>query len=206
MVTSQQLPAVVLLGEDKTRGVVAWVLEFQQSSARIECVIRSLGKIAIAYRSELSGMYALLAYTNTLMVVYGVQSGREAIDCDNKVALEKSAKKNRCIFPNVKHIDIICAIQYFRHELPPYITLTFVHIWGHQDNKVHFNDLTHVAQLHVQLGTMSKAFLSTKLENPEKIGYHYHGTQTRIRIGSSTAHMYICGFSPPIIQRLQELP
>ena len=75
-------------GRDKTRGAAAWVLECQQYGARIECVLRSPGNIANTYRSELSSMYALLAYINALVVVYKVQSGWATIGCDNKAALE----------------------------------------------------------------------------------------------------------------------
>ena len=64
---------------DKNRGAAAWVLECQESGARIDCVIRSPGMIANAYRSELSGMYAIIAYINALVVVYKVQSGRATI-------------------------------------------------------------------------------------------------------------------------------
>ena len=55
--------------------------------------------IANAYRSELSGMYAIIAYINALVVVYKVKSGRATIGCDNKVALEKSETKDRIIRP-----------------------------------------------------------------------------------------------------------
>ena len=91
--------------------------------------------------SELSGMYALLAYINALVVVYKVQSGRATIGCNNKVALEESEIKKRRIRTIVKHSDIIRAIQFFRHELPHDISLTFVRVRGHQDDKFNFNDL-----------------------------------------------------------------
>jgi hypothetical protein len=168
---------------DKTRGAAAWVLECQDSGARIECALRSPGIIANAYRSELSGMYAILVYINALVTVYKVQSGRATIGCDNKVALEKSETEDRKIRLVLKHSDVIRAIQLFRHNIPTSIRLTFVHVRGHQDKNVHFRDLPRIAQLNVQMDTMAKAFLAEQIDNPDKIGDHYYGTRTRVRIG-----------------------
>ena len=133
-------------------------------------------------------MYAILAYINALVTVYKVQSGRATIGCDNKVSLEKFETKDRRIRPVVKHSDVIRAIQFFRHNIPTAIRLTFVHVRGHQDKTVHFRDLPRIAQLNVQMDTMAKKFLAEQIDTPDKIRDHYHGTQTRMRIGRSTAH------------------
>ena len=68
------------------------------------------------------------------------------------------------------------------------IRLTFVHVRGHQDKNVHFRDLPRISQLNVQMDTMAKKFLAEQIDTLDKIGDHYHGTQTRVHIGRSTAH------------------
>ena len=76
-----------------------------------------------------------------------------------------------------------------------------MYVRGHQDKNVHFRDFLRIAQLNVQIDTMAKSFLAHQIEHPDKIRDHYHGTQTRVRIGRSTSQTsvgpllrYLVGF------------
>ena len=96
-------------------------------------ILRSLGTVANAYRSELSGLYTILAYIYALSVVYSIKSGNVIIGCDNIVALGKYLDCDQRVRSPVMYGDIIRAIQHYRHTIPDDIALTFEHVRGHQD-------------------------------------------------------------------------
>ena len=173
---------------DQTKGAAGWILECQASGKRVGGVLRSPGTVANAYRSELSGLYAILAYINAVAVVYSITSGNVLIGCDNIVALNKSSDQDRRVRSPVMHGDIIRAIQHYRHKLPDGIALTFEHVRGHQDRVTAYEDLPRIAQLNVQMDSKAKSFLASQITKPDPIGEFFDGTLVVVRIGESTAH------------------
>ena len=146
---------------DKTKGAAGWILECQASGKRVGGVLRSPGTVANSYRSELSGLYAILAYINALTVVYSITAGNVLIDCNNIVALNKSLDQDRRVRSPVMHGDIIRAIQHYRHKISDSIALTFEHVLGHQDRVTAYEDLPRIAQLNVQMDSKAKSFLAS---------------------------------------------
>ena len=171
--------------------MAGWVLECQSLGKRVAGIRRSLGIVVNTYQLELSSLYAILAYTNTLTVVYLVWSGKVLIACNNIAALRKSLDCNQHVRSPIIHGDIIRAIRWYRHMIPVNIALMYEHVRGHQDRGTAYKDIMRIAQLNVKMYTWANSFLEAQIIKPNCIGDYFHGTLLVVRIESLTAHTTI---------------
>jgi hypothetical protein len=63
-----------------------------------------------AYRSELTGFYAILVVVNQLCIIYEVQEGNEEIGCDGSSALRTALARDPILTSDPPDYDIIGAI------------------------------------------------------------------------------------------------
>ena len=140
-----------------TKGGACWILETHGNSTHQAAgCLRSTGTTATAYRSELSGIYGGLRFVKKLCASTGVTSGSLRVGCDNLLAVQR-CKGGLKVPTRVAHSDILICIRRLVYDLP--ITVTFFHVYGHQDNNVEYGELPRDAQLNVLCDLNAKAFL-----------------------------------------------
>ena len=134
-----------------------------------------MGHVADAYRAELLGIYG------TLSVIHYIESKNPAyrrgilqVGCDNDKAGWMSGQHSSCVSPSARHMDLLKSIRYIQQQLRT--SVTFYHIYGHQDEKVAFSSLTREVQLNCIVDKMAQDFIdnahSDNTAVPNPIFYH----------------------------------
>jgi hypothetical protein len=62
------------------------------------------------------------------------------------------------------HVDLIRAIRVIKAKLP--VTITFEHIFGHQDDRLSFDSLPRLAQMNVEMDQLAKDWLIYLYDHP----------------------------------------
>jgi hypothetical protein len=105
-----------------------------------------------AYRSELTGIYAMTIIQWALSEFFGIQNGSIEVACDGKSALEQAQWSEDFINTSYPHYDMILAIRSIR--LLTQWTWSWRHVKGHQDATG--TTLDYWAQLNVDMDTDAK--------------------------------------------------
>ena len=140
-----------------TSGAAAWTIECTETKQRINSVLPSTTNEANAYRSELIGLYASLAFVLAVTELYNIKEGSLLAGCDNETGLYLSSLITDRVSPKQKHSDVLRAIRHVRRQLE--INITFKHISAHQDDTVLYHDLDRPSQLNVDCDLLAKAGL-----------------------------------------------
>jgi hypothetical protein len=91
--------------------------------------------------------------------------------CDNKSALELSSHHRRCIRPNTKCTDIQRNLRAIKQTLTR--NFKYVHVYGHMDQYLKWEQLTLIQQLNCVCDTLAKrAIITATLQ-----GYHSRQSQ-----------------------------
>ena len=149
-----------------TSGAAAWTIECTQTKQRIISVLPSTTIEANAYRSELIGLYASLAFVLAITDLYNIKEGSLLAGCDNETGLYLSSLINDRVSPKQKHSDVLRAIRHVRRKLK--IDITFKHISAHQDDTMMYHDLDRPSQLNVDCDLLAKAGLRRFYKNNDK--------------------------------------
>ena len=139
-----------------SNGITAsWIIEDASQNHKVYGQAAIAGIKADAYRAELLGILTLISaiYLHEKKAV-NYTKGSLVIGCDNKMAGWLSAKPYERTGANVKHMDIIKAIR--RTQLLICTHVSFVHIYGHQDNHTEYRNLDRLAQLNVQVDAIAQ--------------------------------------------------
>jgi len=110
-----------------------------------------------SYRVELQGMHSLLLYLNSVCKLFDILSGQVLLACNNSTVISLCQHHGSSPPPNTSHLDLVQVIWSLRDASP--LSLTFHHIWGHQDDLVVVACLDPLAQLNIGTNTLVKAHL-----------------------------------------------
>jgi len=145
-------------------GTAAWTIGIPDQSQFIsgQVVCPGSANNHSSYRSELTGLYVILAITNQLCDYYGITEGSIEIGCDGLSALQTSLDQEPYLTSDISNYDMIGAIYHMRKTSK--VTWTYRHVKGHQDdNGV---DLDVWAQQNVTMDARAKKHLSTAQSTP----------------------------------------
>ena len=121
-----------------------------------------------SYRSELTGLLALLQLIWDLCQEFDIKSGACTIVCDSKGALNKifstSTNTLRC---SSLHADIVAACVRLIEIIP--IQLYPQHVKAHQDDVKEFEELTDFKKLNVPMDKKTKIALKQSQYSDEEI-------------------------------------
>jgi len=108
-----------------------------------------------AYRSELTGPYAILAVLHQACLYLDVQEGNVQIGCDGLSALQHVFEREPFLPTDFPDYDLLGAIYHLRKISK--VTWSHRHVKGHQDD--HSTELDQWASLNVQMDAQAKSFL-----------------------------------------------
>ena len=113
--------------------------------------------MANAYRSELLGLYAVLATVLVVTTLHKVSTGSFSVRCDNEKSLYLLSLLNLKVPSKLQHSDILCSIWVVRNSLP--LSISFMHITAHQDDAIMYYSLDSMSQLNVDCELLAKSAL-----------------------------------------------
>ncbi len=147
-----------------TFGTAAWTLGTESQPGLITGRVVCPGGPSdhSSYRSELTGIYAILTITLHLCKYYNISDGQIELGCDGLSALETAFDKGPFLQSDFPDYDLVGAIYHLRKTSA--VTWTYRHVKGHQDN--HSSDLDIWAQCNVQMDSQAKAHLSVANASP----------------------------------------
>jgi hypothetical protein len=108
-----------------------------------------------AYRSKLTGLYAILAVLHQACLYFDVQEGNVQIGCDGLSALQHAFEREPFLPTDFPDYDLLGAIYHLRKISK--VTWSHRHVKGHQDD--HSTELDQWASLNVQMDAQAKSFL-----------------------------------------------
>jgi hypothetical protein len=126
---------------------------------------------ASSYRAKLLGLCALHLFAQALTEFYKVTGWTAMLCCDNKRALEVSSHHTRRIRASAKFADICRSLKAVKQLLSG--TFFYVHVYGHMDRMLKWEQLTLTQQLNCVCNTLAKCLVTTAINH----GYHDRLTQ-----------------------------
>ena len=138
-------------------GTAGWTLRGCDDSIYITGALVTPGdpQYQSAYRSEISGIYAILTITGVLCTLYDISDGSITIACDGESALDVSFDwTQRHISSKTPHFDLISAIRSMTKSSP--LQWKYRHVAGHQDDFA--GPLDRWAQLNVEMDALAKGY------------------------------------------------
>jgi len=117
-----------------TYGTAAWTIgtEDEENLLSGRAVCPGDPEDQSSYRSELTGLYAILAITHQLCEYYNVEEGYIEIGCDGQSALQTALEHEPFLSKDLPDYDLIGAIYSLRKSSR--ISWSFKHEKGHQDD------------------------------------------------------------------------
>jgi len=151
-----------------TYGTAAWTIGVTDGDQYIsgQVICPGDGTDHSSYRSELTGIYVILAITNQLCEYYDIQEGAIEIGCDGLSALQTSFDYGPHLSYDISNYDLIGAIYHMRKMSK--VSWTYRHVKGHQDKTS--SDLDEWATQNVRMDTLAKQHLSSARRAPR----HYN--------------------------------
>lgn len=116
----------------------------------------------MAYRSELTGLYRILAVVNQLCKFYGIEEGQVEVGCNGSSALRAAFDRDPILSYDLPDYDIVGAIYYLRRYST--VTWTYRHVKGHQDDLS--DDLDLWIQRNVLMDSHAKGHLGRARQSP----------------------------------------
>lgn len=141
----------------KDYGTVAWVLEGDSSLGRLGGTAIAPGGAydQSAYRSELTGVYAIIMTVKLLVEQHGITSGSIQVACDGLSALNM-VFSDATVSLDEPCFDIILASHLLLQASP--LAWNHIHVEGHQDDDP-FKPLDQCVLLNIVMDKTAKAFL-----------------------------------------------
>jgi hypothetical protein len=137
-------------------GVASWQIEDPLTKQAMYGTTQTSGEEddVDSYRSELQGVHTMLLGLLALCTFHKITEGRVKLGCDNSNGVRHGKGDWRKVSLSTAHTDLIRAIRVIKHKLP--ISVTFEHVYGHQDDLLSFEDLPRLAQLNVKMDQNAK--------------------------------------------------
>jgi hypothetical protein len=135
-------------------GTTAWILYASESCNCIgRVVVPGQSQDQSAYRSELTGLYAIAVSIFFLESQYHVQ-GKVIVGCDGLSALRQVSKPLDFIDPSVPQYDLILATRGLVKKSK--WVWTWKHVKGHQDDNAPIKSLDILSQLNIWMDSEAK--------------------------------------------------
>jgi hypothetical protein len=116
---------------------------------------------ASSYRAELLGLCALHLFSQALAEYHNIIGWTALLCCDNKRTLEVTAHPTQFIQPSAKCADICRSLKAVRPLLNG--TFHYVHVYGHMDRMLKWEQLTLTQQINCVCDTLAKRSLTTAI-------------------------------------------
>jgi hypothetical protein len=137
-------------------GTAAWIVVVSDKCCIEGKVITpGLPSVQSAYRSELAGIFGILATITLLEKRFHVRANI-TIGCDGLSAIHRASYLHDCVDPNALHYDLIMACQSL--QLQSLWSFNWHHVRGHQDEVRPTDALDHWEQLNIRMDKAAKAF------------------------------------------------
>ena len=152
--------------ELKGKGTAAWIITNPDRSAYVSASAISPGvkDIQNAYRSELTGILAILEELKAICDQWGLKKGRCTIFCDGLSALNRVDELDDTnLSSKSSSADLLQACKTMKKRLP--IDIDFVHVKGHQDRNKLYDKLTLIEKLNIVMDRLAKDMLTAVIEN-----------------------------------------
>ncbi len=142
-------------------GTAAWTIGDPDSVSLISGRVISPGKASDhdSYRSELAGIYSILAVMEKFCDYFNIIEGAIELGCDGKLALESAFDKGTLLFKDIPSFDLVAAILRLRRSSP--LTWITRFVKGHQDEAS--DDLDAWAERNVLMDTWAKQHYTGRL-------------------------------------------
>jgi hypothetical protein len=142
-----------------TYGAAAWTIGTEERDGLLAGKVICPGgpDDQSSYRSELTGLYAMMTVVFHLCQFYHITEGQVEICCDGASALTTAFDKGPFLSHYIPDYDLIGAIYALRKSST--IQWSHRHVKGHQDN--YSSDLDIWAQCNVDMDAKAKSFLAT---------------------------------------------
>ena len=134
-----------------------WLVYSQQ---RKKIVLKSsfseVSSGASSYRGKLLGLLAIHAFIIAVETYYTLDKGpRGKVACDNLEGLKKARDRRKKVPPRASNADILRALRTAHHQITG--SLTYEHVYGHQDQRKRWSQLTLVEKLNCNCDSLAKA-------------------------------------------------
>ena len=154
----------------------AWILESSDGTQSISGLTTPFFSPTCngAYRSEISGLLAIIHITTYLTLEHNLSEPTITIGCDNIKALTTCFDMDYLHRnPTAKHADLLSGIAgLLRLNL---IKINHRHVYAHQDDDKDYEDLPRLAQMNVRMDWLAKFASSQIIEKhivPPKSSHH----------------------------------
>jgi hypothetical protein len=118
-----------------------------------------------SYRSELAGLYGVVAMAHLICEQYGITSGAIEVGCDCESALRHVFTSGQRFEATIKQADydLLSAIRKMLSMSP--IKWTSRHVAGHQDDGIEVLDRW--ANLNIEMDSLAKVYWSDMCDQPQ---------------------------------------
>jgi thiamine phosphate synthase YjbQ (UPF0047 family) len=105
-----------------------------------------------SYRSELAGIYCIMAVVKKFCSFHHIKEGSIEIGCDGLSALDSAFERGDQLFHDIPSYDLVSAILQLRRCSP--LTWSYRHVRGHQDEGSGYLDVW--ATRNIQMDVLAK--------------------------------------------------
>jgi hypothetical protein len=133
---------------------VVWILFCTNMGFRLTGNFWERSPLASSYRAKLLGLCALPLFAQALAEFYKVVGWTVKLCCDNKRALDVSSHHTRRIRLSAQCADIRRSLKAVKPQLSG--TFRYVHVYGHMDGMLKWEQLTLTQQLNCVCDTLAK--------------------------------------------------
>lgn len=151
---------------DSRRASAAWIMSAPDLHSDSQCsgatLVSGSAPWVNSYRAELQGLHATLLATDVICKYHRVSSGHLRICCDNLRAVTLANFSPSALRPHLSHLDLLRGICTIRSSLP--ISVSIVHVTGHQDSADLYEALAPEAQLNVLCDQRAKQYLLQSIQ------------------------------------------
>jgi hypothetical protein len=122
-----------------------------------------------SYRGELLGLLAVHLLVSAVEIFFDLPPGlRGLVACDNLGGLNRSKQRKKKIPPSGKHADILRSLRRVHAQLRG--QLRYQHVYGHQDRKKTWEQMTLLEKLNYKCDSLAKSAVHQGiLECPSKV-------------------------------------
>ena len=154
-------------------GTAAWVLEDSTGEQSIVGRLISPGFASdqSAYRSEISGIYGMVAMVEGIASVWQLKEGKITLGCDGiQAGLQSLDVINRKIVCTQQSFDLLSGIRGYLRDSN--ITYIYKHIKGHQDENKKLSELDYWEMLNVEMDMLAKDWWTQHHDKAKYSQYH----------------------------------
>ncbi len=150
---------------------VGWIISCTRTGLRLVGTFWEKSNWANLYRAEMLGLCALHLLAQAVAKFYKEEKWSAILRCNNKCALELSSHHRRRIRPSTKCADIGLNLRAIKRSFTG--NFKYVHIYGHMDQYLKWEQLTLIQQLNWVCDTLTKHAITTATLQ----GYHSRQSQ-----------------------------